>query len=502
MLRKFFGKSSSPSEQALELAQQGVSAFQKGNIETAISYYDKALEIEPQLVIAYVNRGHAYFKKGDLAQAIEDATKAIEINPEVIEAYGVRGDSHFQKENYDQAIADYSKAIELNPQLAGAYRRRAEAYHSKGQLSRALADYETYLSIAPDISDQSIIQRRIDYLKNHSEQALELIQQGVSAFDKGNIDTAISYYDKALEIEPQLVTVYVNRGYAYFKKGDLAQAIEDATKAIEINPEAINAYGVRGDSHYLKENYDQAIADYSKAIELNPQLADAYRKRAEAYHSKGQLSRALADYETYLSIAPDISDQSKIQGRIDYLKNHWENDGDVDFSPRMPKVDPGPLRNEVLRFAQNMAADQNKRQLIIVLPGRNIKTSNTLPARETLLPEFVSMLEEIAPSSKQWNIIAIGMTELRAFNVSPLNCVPFLDLLHGLVQIGHAVILFEGHSSVFAQMCQNRDLLIVDSEMIPFLLSDWLEIARSTMRKPNILKVNRKGMTVLGTQKL
>jgi len=335
-----------------------------------------------------------------------------------------------------------------------------------------------------------------------SEQALEFTKQGVSALQKGNVDAAINYYDKALEINPQLEVAYINRGYAYFSKGNLSQAIEDATKAIEIKPESMDAYGVRGDSHFQNGNYDQAIADYSKAIELNPQLGGAYTKRAYTYHAKGQLSRAVADFESYLPFASNKSARTEVQRYIDYLNDHGAKDGDVDFSPRMPEVDSDLLTEEVIIFAQDMAENQSERHLVIITPGRMIKTSDTLPARETLAPEFVSRLETIAPSNKPWNIIAIGMTEFRAFNASPNNSVPFLDLLHGFVQIGHAVILFEGHPSGFTQMCRNRDLIVVDSEMIPFLQSDWLETAKSTMRNPNILKVNRKGMRVQGTQML
>jgi len=338
--------------------------------------------------------------------------------------------------------------------------------------------------------------------KNSSptQQALEFTKQGVTSIQKGNVDVAINYYDKALEINPQLEIAYINRGYAYFSKGNLIKAIEDATKAIEINPTSIDAYGVRGDSHIQNGNYDQAIADYSKAIELNPQLDGAYRKRALAYHSKGQLFRAVADYESFLPLAPNLSARTEAQKYIDYLNNHGAKDGDVDFSPRMPAVDSDMLTEELLIIAQDMAEIQSKRHLVIITPGRLIKTSDTLPVRETLASEFVSMLESIAPSNKRWNIIAVGMTEFRAFNASPNNSVPFLYLLHGFVQIGHAVILFEGHPTGFTQMCRNRDLLVVDSEMIPFLQSDWIEAAKSTMRTPNILKVNRKGMTVQGTQ--
>jgi hypothetical protein len=335
-----------------------------------------------------------------------------------------------------------------------------------------------------------------------SEQALEFTKQGVSAFQKGDIDAAINFYNKAIDTDPRLDLVYMNRGYAYFSKGNLPQAIEDATRAIAINPESLSAYGVRGDAHFQSGQFDQAIADYSKAIELNPKLGPAYKKRALAYHSKGQLARAVADFESFIPLASDMSARNEAQSYIDYLNDHGARDGDVDFSPRMPDVDADMLTDELLTIAQDMAEIKSKPKLVIITPGRLIKTSDPLPGRETIEPKFLSMLEEIAPSSNRWNVLAIGMTEFRAFNASPHNSVPFLNLLHGFAQIGHAVILFEGHPSGFTRMCQNRDLLVVDSQMMPFLQSDWLEVARSTMRTPTILKVNRKGMSVQGTEKL
>lgn len=337
---------------------------------------------------------------------------------------------------------------------------------------------------------------------NPAEQAREFVKQGFHSFQKGKIDEAIKYFDKAIEIDPQLEAAYRNRGIAYDIQGNQEQAIDDATRVIDINPASIDAYILRGNSHVKIGNYDQAISDYSKAIELNPSEGNAYYKRAHAHYSKGQLSRAVADFESCLPFAPDMSVQTEVKNYIDYLNNHGAKDGDVDFSPRMPEVDSDLLTDELLTIAQDMAEIKSKPKLVIITPGRLIKTSDPLPGRETIEPKLLSMLEEIAPSSNYWNVIAIGMTEFRAFNASPHNSVPFLNLLHGFAQIGHAVILFEGHPSGFIQMCRNCDLLVVDSEMIPFLQSDWLEVARTTMRTPNILKVNRKGMTVQGTQKL
>lgn len=83
------------------------------------------------------------------------------------------------------------------------------------------------------------------------------------------------------------------------------------------------------------------------------------------------------------------------------------------------------------------------------------------------------------------------MTELQAFRENSYRAVPFLDFLEGLVRLGHAVVLFEGHASALTRVCQDADLLIVDEAMISFLQSDWLSAAEAVMRRPCVLKTKR-----------
>ena len=56
-----------------------------------------------------------YEDKGNTMQAIKDYSKAIEINPEFMYAYNNRGLAYESIGRISQAIADYKKALELNP---------------------------------------------------------------------------------------------------------------------------------------------------------------------------------------------------------------------------------------------------------------------------------------------------------------------------------------------------------------------------------------------------
>ena len=45
-------------------------------------------------------------------------------------------------------------------------------------------------------------------------------------------DQTIQELDKAIRLNPEDATHYINRGYAYYKKGDFEQAIEDYDSAV------------------------------------------------------------------------------------------------------------------------------------------------------------------------------------------------------------------------------------------------------------------------------
>lgn len=116
--------------------------FEEGDYEDAITYYTKALKVNPQDAIAYNNRGLAWGKKGDYDNSIADFTKAVEINPQYADAYKNRGLAYYDKGDYDSAIGNYTKAVEINPKDAFSYNNRGIAYYDKGDYDRTCSDFQ------------------------------------------------------------------------------------------------------------------------------------------------------------------------------------------------------------------------------------------------------------------------------------------------------------------------------------------------------------------------
>ena len=89
---------------------EGNKAVLHDDYDKAISDYTKAIGIEPNLALAYLNRGLVYHAKGSYDQAISDQSKAIECNPKFDFFYAVRAHTYYDKKDYDNAWEDVHKA--------------------------------------------------------------------------------------------------------------------------------------------------------------------------------------------------------------------------------------------------------------------------------------------------------------------------------------------------------------------------------------------------------
>ncbi|MEA3475609.1 MAG: tetratricopeptide repeat protein [Candidatus Cloacimonadota bacterium] len=138
----------------------------KENYDKSIEYFKKALNIQPEDEIIYVNMGTVYADKGDYSKAIEYYQKAIEIDPDDASAYYNMGNAYDKMGNYDKAIAFYQKAIEINPDDAYAYNNMGLVYYYKGWKTSA-ADYlyQAGLIYLKQNNRQRVL-RQIDVMKD------------------------------------------------------------------------------------------------------------------------------------------------------------------------------------------------------------------------------------------------------------------------------------------------------------------------------------------------
>lgn len=122
---------------------RGLAAISRGDNDSAIMFFSSALQagdlgsgVEP---LVYFNRARARLNKEECASAVADLNAALQLRPNYIEAYMQRGRANRCAGNYGEAIADYSEVIERKP-TGDAYWQRALARWNEGDFDGSAAD--------------------------------------------------------------------------------------------------------------------------------------------------------------------------------------------------------------------------------------------------------------------------------------------------------------------------------------------------------------------------
>lgn len=154
----------------------------QGEFEKAIKHFHKAIDLKSDYVDAYYNLGNAYQELGRMDLAIQNYKKAIKIHPNYSAVYNNMGIVALKIRDLDRAKEYFEKAIEINPKYGDALANLGIIYRNLGDLDKAIKYHKLSL----------------DIFKDH----MSYYTLGVDYQLKKDCNQAITYYQKALKIEP------------------------------------------------------------------------------------------------------------------------------------------------------------------------------------------------------------------------------------------------------------------------------------------------------------
>ena len=137
------------------------------------------------------------------------------------------------------------------------------------------------------------------------KKAVELCQEAFRRQMEGDLDTAIDFYKRSIEIHPT-AEAHTYLGWTYSFQGKLEDAIEECKQAIAVDAGFGNPYNDIGSYLMKLGRPEDAIPWLEKAI-----AAPRYEPRhyphcnlGRVYWTKGLLGQAIAEFERALEIAP------------------------------------------------------------------------------------------------------------------------------------------------------------------------------------------------------
>ena len=117
--------------------------------DEAEKLYQKAIELDPQLAIAYTNLGNIRFRRGDEAGAEQLYRKALELDERQPEAHYNLGYVMLERGYASRAVTYFEQAIKADPRFADAHFNLAMAYEALGDKARARVHWKRYLELEP-----------------------------------------------------------------------------------------------------------------------------------------------------------------------------------------------------------------------------------------------------------------------------------------------------------------------------------------------------------------
>lgn len=178
------------------------------------------------------------------------------------------------------------RSAELYAVLAALYEimddhKRVAAAYAKGIAAFPESDmllYEYGLFQENSGNRKAALQAMKQVIIINPENAAALNFIGYTWADEGrNLDKALEYIRRAVELKPDNGYILDSLGWVYFRMGKLALSIEALKRAVELSPDDPAIFDHLGDAYAQNGQHGQALVAYKRAWELfvdNPSQRD------------------------------------------------------------------------------------------------------------------------------------------------------------------------------------------------------------------------------------
>ena len=312
------------------LAAAGLIAFNNGDLENALTYFEQCAEIEKSVVgeehvwylnslsiidILYFKLAEENFSLGNYAEAIKLVTKELDIcaklygkeHPDYANSLYNLASCYSNMSNYAEAIKLGTEAMNIREKVYGKeHPDYANSLYNLASCYSNMGDYAEAIKLGTEAMN---IYEKV-YGKEHPIYATSLNNLALYNSSLGNYAEAIKFGTEAMNIyekvygkeHPSYATSLANLAGYYSDMGNYAEAIRLCTEAMNIREKV---YGTEHPDYATSLNnlasYNSKLGNYAEAIRLGTEAMNVYEKVYGKEHPNYALSLDnLALYYSYL----------------------------------------------------------------------------------------------------------------------------------------------------------------------------------------------------------
>jgi type IV pilus assembly protein PilF len=159
------------------------------------------------------------FNAREYNRAIEACTKALELNPDMAEAHNHMALIYMETKRYQKSFEAFQKALKVKPQNPEVFNNLGVLYNRQDKYSEAIPYFQKALADTGYLTPENAY-----------------TNMGYSHFRMGQLTTAKTYHQKALDIVPNFCLAGKNLGDVYVKERLFTQAEKHFRKAVRNCP--------------------------------------------------------------------------------------------------------------------------------------------------------------------------------------------------------------------------------------------------------------------------
>jgi len=119
-------------------------------------------------------------------------------------------------------------------------------------------------------------------------------RNGLNSLWLGNYDSALGYFETAVNKNPQRADAWIQVGFCKVKQGKNQDAIRAFEQALKLKPNSYEALNKLGDAYYYAGNYFKALDAFKRAVSSRPDLAEGHYNLGAVHLELGERAEALA----------------------------------------------------------------------------------------------------------------------------------------------------------------------------------------------------------------
>jgi len=306
--------------------------------DLVIKYADKAIELDDQNGYIYYLKAYTYADNDKVDEAIKNFLQAEDLGYEICALYTRLSYLYQLKNDFLKALAYASKAIKKFPDDEYTYFRKGGTYYCCEQYPQALKyflraektgkkDAEIYFKISYCYSMISDTQKALVYANKaiavEPNSPYGYYRKGFIYYQNDNYEKALKAYlsaEKRCTDAENFYDMFSRISWIYQNKNNVDTAMLYADKALELNPkDAFSQYRKGCVLAYGLKKYTEALKYYKKSYKLDKNFVELYFDIANSYMNIKRYKLGLKYLEEGLELFPNNLDLLSIKASLLYL---------------------------------------------------------------------------------------------------------------------------------------------------------------------------------------